>query len=101
MDLLAYIDGFITCAEEALQEYAHWEGYGVSIIQKMISAKEAVLLDKSEDADFVWLCPSSLGDIDMKYKQMYYQKVLSIVRSHDAFDKDWAMKLCNYTHTNW
>jgi hypothetical protein len=101
MELLEYIDGFISCAKEALQDYEHWEGYGDSIIEYMISAKEDVLQEKSEDESFVWLCPTFMGSIDMKYKQIYCKKVYNIVRSKDAFDKEWVMKLSNYTITHW
>jgi hypothetical protein len=101
MDLVAYIDGFITCAEEALQDYKHWEGYGDTIIKEMIFAKEDVLLVKSEDVDFIWLCPTMKGSVDMKYKQMYCKKVYNIVKSRDAFDREWAMQLSKYTTNNW
>jgi hypothetical protein len=101
MDLVVYVDGFITCAERALQDYAHWEGYGDSIIEDMIFAKEAVLLEKSEDSAFVWLCPTFMGSVDMKYKQMYCKKVYDIIQTRDAFDKVWAVQLGNYTTTHW
>lgn len=101
MDLLSYMNGFIACAERALVEYSYWEGYADEILDKMRRAKEAVLMEKNEDYDFLWLCPSERGDVDLRYKKKYFQRVYEIVGSYDAFDKEWAFKIAEYTKTHW
>lgn len=100
MDLLSYINGFIACAERALVDYSYWEGYE-EILDKMRVAKDAILMEKTEDDDFIWLCPSDRGDVDLRYKKKYCKRVYEIVGSYDAFDKEWGFKLSEYTKTNW